>query len=189
MAKIDKPFSTYFQKSRIFMYPLIGIRQGVSVTPIQTYVAWQGKVEPNQGFLVALYHLREDQEFKVFDRDILRKNKLFHSFTEVEDGKGVYVFDMNGIRADWDNFLIGKYSKLSPDTKRKLINFFGKNQTDYAYIHSWLYPSRYFALYSELLLVKEKVLSEVGELCSIPDVNKEVLMASVKSLDVPSIIP
>ena len=56
-------YKEYFQKSRIFMYPLLGMKRGSSVTPIETYIAWEGVYEAHDAKLVCKYYLRNDPEF------------------------------------------------------------------------------------------------------------------------------
>ncbi len=35
---IDTLYRKYFQKSKIFIYPLLGIKQGTKIVPIETYL-------------------------------------------------------------------------------------------------------------------------------------------------------
>ena len=43
--EIKSLIGTYIQKSRLFVYPMLGIRRGVSVTPVQTYLCWPNKYD------------------------------------------------------------------------------------------------------------------------------------------------
>lgn len=173
----------YTQKSRIFLYPHLGIQRKCSVVPIQTYVSWDNHYKVENAKLVCLYQLRNDVDFKMFEKSKLMGNKLFHDFKFVEDSKGVYIFDMTEKREDWDKIINGKYSKLSKPHKEQIMNFF-RNSPNLVYIESFLYPEKYFGLYAELLNVKEAVLKDVGELCPHPDLEKERLTVSVKDLDI-----
>ena len=184
---MDSLYKQYVQKSKVFMYPLLNIKKGVSVTPIETYCMWEGHYATSDRKLIALYHLREDTEFKVFEKTKLLGNPLFHDFTITENDQGVYVFDFNQHKDDWDNFVEGKYSRFSPGLKTLLQTHFGS--ANRGYIDSFLFPERYFKLYSELLTVDQadqpKMLStlrSVGELCSKPDFEKENLAVKVKDL-------
>ena len=40
---MDALYTKYFQKSMIFLYPILGIKRGTSVTPLQTYFKWEGR--------------------------------------------------------------------------------------------------------------------------------------------------
>ena len=70
----------YFQKSRVFLYPALGIKRGVPNTPIETYVSWDGVYAPGDMKLCCLYHLKNDDDFKNFEKSKLLGNKLFNDF-------------------------------------------------------------------------------------------------------------
>lgn len=180
---IQSLYKSYIQKSRVFLYPALDIKRG-SNSPIEIYVAWKGYCEPEDAKLVCLYHLRNDPEFRAFEKTKLFGNKLFHDFKETSDKKAVYVFDFSRYKSDWDCFLNGKYSKMSPEHKGKIKSFYGVNSPNYAYIESFLHPDKYFGMYSQIMNVKEKLLKEVGELCDKPDLEKETLDISIKSLEI-----
>ncbi|MBK7819408.1 MAG: hypothetical protein IPJ60_19105 [Sphingobacteriaceae bacterium] len=50
-------------------------------------------------------------------------------------------------------------------------------------MESFLYPEKYYKMYSEVINVKEHLLKEVVELCDKPDFEQETLIATVKSLE------
>jgi len=172
----------YVQKSRMFLYPALDIRRGVSVTPTETYTSWEGQFSQNDMKYCCLYHLRDDTAFKAFEKDKLLGNRLFYDYKEVEDNKGVYIFDYKDYAEDWKCFTLGKYSKISESHKKKIKSFYGNTSPNYPYIESFLYPAKYFRLYSHLMGVKESMLKEVGELCDKPNLESETLKASVKNL-------
>jgi len=179
---ITSLYRDYFQKSSTFLYPVLDIKRGAAVTPVNSYVIWKDHVGLEQKKLVCLYHLRDDKEYFEFEKTKLLGNKYFSDFKEVEDKQGVYIFDMGLIESDWDNFVKGKYSLLSPSLKRKIRGFYGVNDVNYAYIDSFLDPSKYYGIYSQLLGESVEVLMKVGELCSPPDLERESLNAKVKGL-------
>ena len=39
---LNSVYKKYFQKSKVFLYPLLGIKRGVSVIPVETYFGWDG---------------------------------------------------------------------------------------------------------------------------------------------------
>jgi len=181
---IKSLYSNYFQKSKIFLYPILEIKRGNSVTPIQTYVSWDGHYKIEDCKYICLYHLRNDEEFRKFERQKLLGNKLFYDFKQVEDNKGVYVFDFKSKAHDWNCFINGKYSKMTADHKKIIKSFFSQNNSHYSYIESYLHPERFFGMYAELLGVKVSELKTVGELCSLVDFDKENLSISVKNLEI-----
>ena len=46
-----------------------------------------------------------------------------------------------------------------------------------------MYPEKYYKMYSEMMEVKESILKEVGELCSLVDFDKETLRTEIINLE------
>lgn len=189
--RITDIYVDYFQKSRVFLLPALGVKKGTGVTPINTYLEWEDKVKVSDKKLVCLYHLRTDDEFIEFERKYLHGNLLFDDYYEVEDGKkAIYIFDFNQhYSEDFDHVLNGRYSKLSKKLKEKIRDSYGIASGNYRYVKTYLYPNIYYQTYSEILCPDKqdvpdmvKLLEEVGELCSKPDLSRERLKMSVKSL-------
>lgn len=166
----------------MFLYPALGIKRG-SNSPIEVYAAWEGVYKEKDYKLTCLYHLRNDPDFRAFEKVKLFGNALFHDYKVTPDNKAIYVFDFAKYKDDWDQFLVGKYSKMSVVHKDKIKLFYGVNSPNYAYIESFLYPSKYFGMYSEIMKVDQSLLKEVGELCDPPNIEKETLNISLKSLE------
>lgn len=143
---ITSLYRDYFQKSRVFLYPILEIKRGVSVTPVQTFTSWKDYHDHSDFKLSILYHLREDADFKMFEEIKLLGHPLFYNFKKVGESDGVYVFNLENYKEDWEMFLKGKYSKLSKQTKQKIISFHGTNTPNYPYIESFLQPEMYFQL-------------------------------------------
>lgn len=190
---ISSLYKDYYQKSRLFLYPALKVRKGVSVTPIETYMAWEGVYSIEDCKLICVYHQREDEEFKVFEKNKLLGNELFYKVIPLEERKAAYVFDFMNHKEDFHHVASGKYSKLSNDYKIRIMTFFSGNRAQVGYIESYLYPDKYFGLYAKLLTGNEKdmdemekLLCEVGELCSIPDINEETLRQSPMPLNITS---
>jgi hypothetical protein len=173
--KINQLQKDYIQKSRIFLYPLLGIRRGTSITPIQTYMTWDGIYTVNDYRFIAVYHLRDDEDFKHFEEKKLLGNPLFCDFFELEDGTGAYVFDFSKHKREYKLIVNGKYSMLSDEYKQQILGFFKNHHRHHASILSYLQPQKFTAEYAKLLNCPEKLLKEVGELCSLPDLNLEKL--------------
>lgn len=182
--KIVSMYKEYFHKSRVFLYPALGIKKGVSVTPIQTYMSWQGRYEVSDRKLCCLYHLRDDADFKSFEQLKLLGNRHFHEFIQVEEKQGVYVFDLSIMKEDWDHVLNGKYSKISKEHKQSIRHFIGLNSPHLPYIDLFLFPNKHFHLYSELSGIEVDVLKDVGELCDLPDLDKETLKVPATNLQI-----
>lgn len=186
---IQSLYKDYFQKSRVFLYPALDIIRTSSIVPICTYVSWKGNYEVGDRKLMCLYHLRNDREFRNFEKLKLFGNKLFHDFKETVDDKAVYVFDFKGLSEDFDHFIKGKYSKMSTAHKEKVKQFYGYNSPNFAYVESFLYPDKYYGMYSQIINVEETLLKGVGELCDKPDIEAEVLISTIKTLEMKREIP
>ena len=183
---IESPHRKYFQKSGVFLYPALDIVRGVSITPIETYLSWeQYGIENTDQRLICVYHYRKDeQEFLDFEKAKLKGNKLYEASVISHDHSYVaYIFNYSTLATDWWHFINGRYSKLSPLLKKKVKDFYRKSGNNYVYIESFLYPEKYYALYSEMLSVSIDTLKAVGELCSKPDRNKEELNLKIASSD------
>ena len=176
-------YSKYFQKSKIFLYPLLEIKRGTSVTPIQTYMGWSNYYKPEDMKLIATYHKREDEEFLKFEKDILLTHTRLADYVQIDVETVLLTFDFSDMEEDWKLFLAGKYSQMNKKTKIKIRNFFEKDSGNYMYVDSYLFPERYFEVYSELLRVSVESLEKVGELCSLPDFEKEILIVEVQNLE------
>lgn len=180
---IKDVYRDYFQKSRVFLYPALSIKKGSSIVPTECYVTWEGKYTVDDEKLICTYYLRSDKEFEKFESIHLFGNELYHEFFKIDDTLGVYVFDFKQFKNDIPIFSTGKYSRLSPDLKKRIIKFYARS-VKYTHIHSYLYPHMYMNLYSDLLGVPKTILEEVGELCDPPDLSKENLIADIKSLEI-----
>jgi hypothetical protein len=176
-------YRKYFQKSKIFLYPLLGIKRGTSVVPIQTYIAWDSYYKPEDMKMIATYHVRKDQEFVQFDKNVLLKHHRLTDYVMIDDETALYTFDFSDMKDDWKLFLEGSYSRMHKKTKLQIRNFFEKDSGNYMYVDSYLFPEMYFEVYSELLRVNEEQLRSVGELCSPPDLDKETLVAVPENLE------
>lgn len=174
---ISHVYNEYFQKSKMFLYPLLKIRQGHSITPIETYVRWYDMYELGECKLVCVYHNRQDEEFKSFEKRYLLSNKLFYDYFQLPENMVAYVFDFSEHSHDFRKFVLGKYSEFSSEFKFKIVNFFATNPYQSNYIDSYLYPDNYFHDYAELLNCNVEMLMNVGELCSPPDIDQETLIS------------
>jgi hypothetical protein len=169
---INEIYKKYFQKSKIFMYPLLGFERG-KVVPEEVYFSIMDKYTTEDRKLVLVYDPKMDLKYETFKEEKLVNHKLLHERLEDQNGNEIFVFNMSGFASDWDLFITGKYSQMSLNTRNEILNFFEKNSGNYIYIHSFLFPEKWFKRYSEILDVSEALLKEVGELCDVPNLVKE----------------
>ncbi len=178
---LNSIYKRYFQKSKVFLYPLLGIKRGVSVVPVETYICWQGYYTSEDMKLICVYDIRKDDEYKFFEKNTLLSHNRLSDYVKI-GSQAVLTFDFSDLGDDWSQFINGKYSKLNIKLKQKILDFFDKYSGNYAYMHSYLIPEKYFNNYAELLGVDAEILIQVGELCSKPDLDKETLVLEVANL-------
>jgi len=181
--KITSIYDKYFQKSKIFLYPLLDIKRGTSVVPQETYIAWNEQIKPEDMKLVTLYSRRDDTMYKNFEEKVLLKHPRLTDYWIIDENKAVLIFDFQDIDWDWNHFLDGNYSLISVPIKNKIKHFFQKNSGNALYVDSYLYPSKFFETYANILDVEVSLLKEVGELCDKPNISKETLLLQKANLE------
>ena len=184
---IKSLYNDYSQKSRVFLYPLLGVQRGVSVTPICTYTSWVDHYDHTDYKLVCTYHIRDDKEFYMFEKSKLFGNPLFTDFYHPEDNRGMYIFNYEDFSKEWDKYLEGKYSTFTDEFKKIILSFFSKSRANYEYVDSYLNPHKYYDTYARLLNCDKSVLEQVVELCDKPDLDRETIDVKIKSLEIENI--
>ena len=175
-------YSKYFQKSKVFIYPLLGIKRGLSVAPKETYVAWEGHYKPEDMKLICVYDYREDEEYKKIEKHILLEHNRLSDYIKVK-AEVIITFDFSDLDHDWFHFINGRYSEIETKVKQKILGFFDTHGGNYAYMHSYLIPEKYYDNYAELLSVDVETVHEVGELCDKPNINNETLILDIADLN------
>ena len=185
-------YTQYFQKSKVFLYPLLGIKKGIRFVPIETYIKWENSLISSKDILVCAYAIEQTtnnteeierkEAFNVFVKEHLEKNELYHSRHNT-DNLELIVFDLSYFKKDLQKFREGKYSEFSLITKRIIMEFFGDTGTISEYMESYLYPEKYYEIYSEILNITISILEEVKELCDKPNLEKEDFKKQVLELE------
>lgn len=169
-------YTQYFQKSKVFLYPLLGIKKGMSYVPRETYIAWEDMYSFEDNVFLCIYQTPMTERFERFINKHIVSNKLFENYIKLEESKHLFIFNLEAYKFDFDNFIKGKYSKISFDSKIKILDYFSSNDKAENYIHSFLSPKDYHEEYAEYLGVEVESLKEVYELCTPPDLKKETLV-------------
>jgi len=180
---VKSVYKKYFQKSKLFLYPLLGIRKGSSVVPSETYIEWNDTVSKDDAKLVCLYHPRDDNEYKKFEKNVLLRHNRLADYCMIDEENLVVIFEFSDKKDDWEKFLEGRYSKMNDSTKKEILKFFDSNTGNYVYMKSYLHPDKYYEDYALCLNVEVSFLKDVGELCSKPDLEKEKLILNVPCLN------
>ncbi len=184
----------YYQKSLLFLYPLIGISKLVSIHPTNTYLYWNGHDGIENYELFVHYKYPRDEIFKNFEKEHILKNTKLIGCHEVDDGM-IYIFDLIYWSTDIASFLYGRYSEFTYKAKETILKFNGasvvSNKKVEGYtIHIALCPQYYFKDYAEELgYINKKTrqtdstfLEECGELWSIYDKEKETFIQETSTV-------
>ena len=171
---INQLYAQYFQKSKLFLYPLLGFERGLTA-PEEVYFSWEGKYAPEDQKLIVVYSNASNPDFQVLKGTTLSKHKLLLEIIPTMQDQEIYVFDFSSYAPDWDHLIAGRYSKITHKTKQTVLDYFERYSGNYIYMHSFLFPNKWFKRYAEILDVPEELLIEVGELCDKPDWKKELL--------------
>jgi hypothetical protein len=169
----------YIQKSKAFLYPLVGVPKTAPFAPTNTYMYWDGHDGmDNFELIVYFQHADNDQIFTQFAKQHILSNPKLVGCYKVEDGS-VYIFDLIQYAEDVANFILGKYSEMKYKTKEKILQYHGANlvsnkQVKGYTIHIALCPQYYYKDYAERLGYPDtKYLEECVELWDIFDKEKE----------------
>lgn len=168
-------YTKYFQKSKIFLYPLLDIKKGNYYVPIETFLTWNGQYKLKDKLFFCLYNQKESKKWNEFKNMFLLKNPLFYKYINLDENLHLYIFDIKEYASDYNYLCEGHYSKFSNKVKDKIINFFGEKGTLAKYIEEYLYPKFYHKQYAEDLNVNIDEIITVWELCDKPDFKKEEL--------------
>lgn len=169
-------YSTYFQKSSTFLYPLLGLDNSQEMKPVKVFVSWEGRFKAEDRKLICLFrNLSGNQVWENYEVTKLLTHPMLDFCERLDDEYIAYVFDMTNLQEDFDHFLKGKYSKFSGYAKEKISYYFGISSPEFVYIESFLYPEKYHKVYAELLGEKLSTIREVYELCNPYNPEKEEL--------------
>ena len=104
---ISTLYKKYFQKSKIFLYPLLDIKRGTSVIPEETYLGWNNTVTPEDMKLICVYHTRTDAEYVNFEKNVLLKHSRLCDYVSAGD-KSIFTFDFSDLEYNWFHIVYGR---------------------------------------------------------------------------------
>lgn len=182
---ISHLYQNYFQKSTVFLYPLLQISRKAPFKPSRTYVQWEGFYTTKQAALIVTFPADwTNPQWEDFHYKVLLRNRMFREcHPSVDKTQMIYVFDFVYFNKDYKAVIAGKYSQMQPHARALIQQYFGYNTPEWTYMESFLMPSKYFAKYAELLDVDIEMLQEVGELCAPPDLEKETLHMQTEKIE------
>ena len=168
-------YTDYFQKSKVFLYPLLKIKKGMAYVPAETYISWEHVYTPKECKFLCVYKTEYTPDFHKYSRNYLERHSLYQEHIELDTKKQLYIFDFTPLKEDWNRFLEGKFSQFSLGSKINILDFFGDTGSG-DYIKGFLSPEDVHEDYADALGVDLNTLKEVNEVCSKPDVEKETLI-------------
>lgn len=180
---ISSLYDRYFQKSKVFLFPLLELPRQPIVLKFKTFLIWEDIIRGEDYKLICLVD-ECDENFYNYEINYINNCPYLIEKHNGENGKVIYVFNLSKYKQDWIYFLKGKYSYLSETCKLLISRYYGPKSNEYKYIKTFLYPSEYFELYSKLLDVDVNLLKEVGELCDKYDINQEFLKFTPINLEI-----
>ena len=171
-------YTEYFQKSKVFLYPLLRLRKGIDFVPAETYCFWDEIYDAMDYKFICLYKTKYTKAFATFQINHLPllKNNMEHYDLGNEQ---LIIFDMKQYRHDYDKFIEGRYSAFGIDSKIAILDYFGGQGRISSYVKSFLTPDEdLHILYSDYFNVDLDLIKDVHELCSKPDIIQETLFYS-----------
>lgn len=177
---IHKLYDKYFQKSKSFLYPALGIKRSTFFPKI-TYMSVDQYINIEDVKLICTFENDTSSNFSTFEKKVLFENSLFIEKLPIKE-QPAYVFNLEPYESDWFNVILGRYSKLSAPLKKAIKLYYGENSAEYQYIDTYLHPEKYYQVYADFLSVEPETLKKVGELCNSPDLEKENLKLSAEEL-------
>jgi hypothetical protein len=176
-------YTEYFQKSKVFLYPLLQIKKGIAHVPIQTYVAWDNVYSPNDLKFFCEYKTKKTRLFEKFAKDYLLGHPLFEEAIELNEDTQLFIYDFSEYKTDFKKFLEGKYSQFTLDSKVNILDFFGNKELISGYVEGFLQPEGVHDEYAKTLAVNVENIQDIYEVCTPPDINKETLVDNNHIID------
>jgi hypothetical protein len=180
---MNELYTDYFQKSKVFLYPLLKLKKGMAYVPIQTYVCSEYEYAIEDHKLLCEYHAKATEKFVTFYNRHLKSHKLFNKYIDLGKNKHLFIFDFIAYKNDFDRLIKGKYSQFSLESKLAILDFFMSSNGISDYIHDFLSPEFAHSKYAKALGVDIKKIKEIYEICSILDIEKETFKENNEKLN------
>tara|TARA_R100001440_G_scaffold73545_1_gene98189 strand:- start:951 stop:1532 length:582 start_codon:yes stop_codon:yes gene_type:complete len=176
-------YTDYFQKSKVFLYPLLKLKKGLPFVPRQTYICWDNVYTPEDCRFFCEYKVKYTDKFSKFIAEYLSRNIYFEDYIKLDDRQHLFIYDLTKLKADYKRFIEGKYSQFSLDSKITILDFFSDDTKVADYVQGFLTPEDVHVDYAEFLDVSVETLERVHEICTPPNLEKETLINNNLILD------
>ena len=172
-------YTQYFQKSKVFLYPLLGVEQGIKIVPVNTYVCWKNLYSTSDRRLICVYEENDKSRFHEFEKNTLKSNLLYETSITLDDKRTAIIFNYSFYKSDYDCIIEGKYSKLSKNSKDIIEKFFINNSKMAERVNSFLYPEEHHQSLADKLGVDFNVIQNLHEICSKLNIKNETLIYKI----------
>lgn len=172
---MNSVYTQYFQKSKVFLYPLLGIKQGAEFVPKNTYVSWVNFCSVSDRKFICVYEVTSMSKFIKFNNSVLKTNLYYESSITLNKNTVAVVFSFSFSAKEYDCIINGTYSKLSKFSKDVIEKFFSKKPAMAERINSFLFPEKHHGMLADQLGVDYDVIQNLHEICSMIDLKKETL--------------
>ena len=183
-------YGDYFQKSYHLLYPLLDIVKETPFVP-ETYLYWEQDdvidedKQDMENFHLLVYFKDKSMLFDIFSKGVLIKHSKLKSVWETTWG-WIYLFDLIDYSWDVAHFLYGNYTKMSEESRKKILNFHGilKNGmiSPSKYSEIALFPEKYYSTFAQKFECTEKELKRNVELVPSPEREKETFKEEGKEI-------
>ena len=75
-------YTDYFQKSKVFLYPLLRLKKGLPFVPRQTYIAWDNVYTTEDCRFFCEYKVKYTDKFEKFIKNYLRTKPFFEDYID-----------------------------------------------------------------------------------------------------------
>ena len=87
-------YTDYFQKSKVFLYPLLKLKKGLPFVPRQTYVCWDNVYTPEDCRFFCEYKVKYTDKFSKFIAEYLSRNIYFEDYIKLDDRQHLFIYNL-----------------------------------------------------------------------------------------------
>ena len=73
---MDIVYTNYFQKSKVFLYPLLGIKKGAEFIPAETYICWNDLFGVNDKKYILIYNEERTNAYLTFELNQIKRKQI-----------------------------------------------------------------------------------------------------------------
>ena len=118
---VKSVYNKYFQKSKVFLYPLLGFKRGIKVVPSETYLAWDPYYIPEDMKLVCLYHPKNTDDYESYEKKALLRHTRLCDVKTIDDNNKLFIFSSDSENVP--NLAIGIKKSLEINDYLSIFNF------------------------------------------------------------------